>query len=338
MINSNKETYILELADNMAAAATNIRGQGYEVFIRSRETLIDAIREMVEKKEIGNTPVLVINLTSNSLHGGIGRHNRLKICRSYGRAGSIPAAGTIPFIVKTMSTTPLVTVITATIGTEYLKQAVESVNNQTYPNIQHLIVIDGKEHVSKVEKSTDSGDTLILPYNTGADGFNGHRIYGAANYIAKGDYICYLDEDNWYQPNHIEELVKVATPNSWSYSFRRIMNGAGEFICNDDCESLGLWPSILNDHFVDVNCYFFPKNMAVFFSPLWYRRARKDVPEVDRLLCQTLMQKKFPVTISKNYSVNYRAGSTENSVNTFFFLNGNADMVKKHGIILPWRM
>ncbi len=34
--------------------------------------------------------------TSSSicLGGGIGRHNRLKICRSKGRAGSIPARGT----------------------------------------------------------------------------------------------------------------------------------------------------------------------------------------------------------------------------------------------------
>ena len=31
---------------------------------------------------------------ANCAHGGIGRHNRLKICRLKGRAGSIPALGT----------------------------------------------------------------------------------------------------------------------------------------------------------------------------------------------------------------------------------------------------
>ena len=39
---------------------------------------------------------------------------------------------------------PLVTIITATTGAETLKKTIESVQNQTYQNIQHLIVVDGE--------------------------------------------------------------------------------------------------------------------------------------------------------------------------------------------------
>ena len=38
---------------------------------------------------------------------------------------------------------PLVTVIIPTTGASYLKQAIQSVTKQTYPNIQCLVVVDG---------------------------------------------------------------------------------------------------------------------------------------------------------------------------------------------------
>ena len=44
-----------------------------------------------------------------------------------------------------------VTVITPTIGSPKLKDAVESVANQTY-NCQHLIVVDGPEFLDKVNQ------------------------------------------------------------------------------------------------------------------------------------------------------------------------------------------
>ena len=42
---------------------------------------------------------------------------------------------------------------------------------------------------------------------------------------------------------------------------RNIVDGEHRFLCRDDCESLGKWPSVLHpeDLFIDVNCYFLPK-------------------------------------------------------------------------------
>ena len=92
---------------------------------------------------------------------------------------------------------PMVTVITPTTGAPYLKQALESVKSQTYENIQHLVVVDGnhpKAHVMLQEYP--DVDVIELPYPTGTDRYNGHRIYGAATYLCRGDYVCFLDEDN----------------------------------------------------------------------------------------------------------------------------------------------
>lgn len=244
--------------------------------------------------------------------------------------------------------TALVTVITPTTGTQYLKQNIESVQKQTYSNIQHLVVVDGKEHLDKVativkdiKNLKDNLDIIPLPYPTGRDRFNGHRIYGASIYLCKGEYICFLDEDNWIDPNHVEELVKVVQKNHWAYSMRKIVDSDGSFVCNDDCESLGKYPSVLNenDYFVDVNCFFLPKYIALQTSPVWYRKAREpNVPEVDRYLTAVLRSNSnLSFDSSKQYSVNYRAGNTEISVKKEFFQQGNSIMLQKHNNKLPWR-
>jgi glycosyltransferase involved in cell wall biosynthesis len=235
---------------------------------------------------------------------------------------------------------PLVTIVTATTCTDYLKQNLNSVINQTYDNIQHLIVVDGQHHFDKLNYDIAS-DVIVLPYATGTEQFNGHRIYGAATYLAKGDFIMYLDEDNWIEPNHVESLVNILkdNPNAFACSLRKIIDMDGNFICNDDCESLGNWQSVINDYFVDVNCFFFPKKLALQLTPIWYRRARhpEDQPEVDRALTFVLKQNKIQCLVSGEYTVNYRAGNRADSVQTQFFLNGNKIMHEKYNGELPWR-
>ena len=87
--------------------------------------------------------------------------------------------------------------------------------------------------------------------------WNGHRMYGAACYLCEGDYIMFLDDDNFLDPSHVEDCLRVCESHSWAYSLRKIVDEDGRFVCNDDCESLGKWPSVLGpkDFFVDVNCY-----------------------------------------------------------------------------------
>jgi GT2 family glycosyltransferase len=165
-----------------------------------------------------------------------------------------------------------VTIITATTGSDYLSQNLKSVQEQTYGDIQHLVVVDGEEHLDKVVMQLEANDNpnidlLILPYATGTEQYNGHRIYGASTYLAKGDYICYLDEDNWLERNHVQSLMDIVPDDGWAASLRKIVDPDGNYICNDDCESLGNWKSVIDDYFVDVNCFFFP-NSALSAFPL----------------------------------------------------------------------
>lgn len=235
---------------------------------------------------------------------------------------------------------PLVTIVTATTCTSYLKQNLDSVAAQTYKNIQHLVVVDGKHHYDKLDYDIAT-DKIILPYATGTEQYNGHRIYGAMTYLAKGDFIIYLDEDNWLEPNHVQSLVDFikGNPNAFACSLRKITDMEGNYICNDDCESLGNWESVIGDYFVDVNCFFLPKKLALQLTPIWYRRARhpEDQPEVDRALTYVLKQNKIQCLVTGEYTVNYRAGNRADSVQAQFFLQGNKIMFDKYGGTLPWR-
>jgi len=234
---------------------------------------------------------------------------------------------------------PLVTVITPTTGAPCVHQALDSVKNQTYDNIQHLVVVDGQPKGRVIAREYPHIDLVDLPYATGKDQYNGHRIYGAMTYIANGEFLCFLDEDNWYEPNHIETLVDVISKgNKWAYSLRKIVSQEGEYICNDDCESLGKWTSVINDKFIDVNCFMIPKAAALGFSPYWYRRARhpQEQPEVDRILSPFMMQNLPEFDTNGQYTINYRVASRGDSVQAEFFLKGNEMMNKQYNGELPW--
>ena len=236
-----------------------------------------------------------------------------------------------------------VTVITATTGSEYLRDNIRSVASQTYHDVQHLVVVDGEHHLDKVaqilQQEKNNVDLVVLPYATGIDQYNGHKIYGAFTHIAKGDYICYLDEDNWLEPDHVESLMETVGDNQWAATLRKIVDHDGKFICNDDCESLCNWESVIRDYFVDVNCFFFSKPLALQLSPIWYRRARHpdDQPEVDRALTNALKDNKIECNVTGMYSVNYRAGNRADSVQAQFFKQGNEIMKQRYNGDYPWR-
>lgn len=245
-----------------------------------------------------------------------------------------------------------VTIVTPTTGSPFLSECIESVRNQTYKNIEHLVFVDGRSRFEKADAVTKpiefpngiNEHLCVLPYPTGINRYNGHRIYGASAFLSDGDYHVWLDDDNRFAPDHIESLVDLVKSKnlSWAYSFRKIIDKDGNFVCYDDCESLGMWPSILHpeDKFIDVNCYMVKKELAIGISKIWYRQFRVEGQmEVDRAIASTLMDNrnnlKFDCT--RNYSVEYRTGNTDLSVKTEFFTRGNQAMLQRHNGVLPWK-
>ncbi len=247
-----------------------------------------------------------------------------------------------------MANPPTVCVITGATGHPNLKKCIESVQEQTYALVKHLVVVDGSEFNKRVDACIASLDdqrgidVILLPYTTGKNRWHGHRIYGAMPSIAMADYVCWLDEDNWFDPEHIESLISSVQSSQtvWSFALRRIVRQSGEFIALDLCESLGnLHPTFLSpgDFHIDTSCYLLRCDTAIQLAGVWNRTARsKEAIGPDRLLCRVLMEQ-FPTGRSTGrFTVNYSVGNTPLSVTADFFAHGNQIMRTKYPDGLPF--
>lgn len=225
-------------------------------------------------------------------------------------------------------------VITPTTGKDTLYKAMESVRDQTVKT-EHLVVFDGQEARDKIPLAFVDGHTfLTLPENTGRHNgllWNGHRIYAGIPFLVNADYVLFLDEDNWFEPNHVESMVKYIQDNNldWCYSLRKIYNEAGEFECLDDCESLGKYPAFY-DHtlkFVDTNCYCVKGDLLPYASPHFY------LPAIGDRTFYTALADTLPnFDCTGEYTSNYTARPDLIKM----FKEGNELVEKAYGT-LPWR-
>lgn len=227
-----------------------------------------------------------------------------------------------------------VMVITPTTGKPTLQQAIDSVANQTIET-WHLVVLDGgqvQDAVSNIKVPDNwNGNMMTLYENVGGNGWYGHRVYAAMPLMVNADYILFLDEDNWFEPNHVETMIaKIKSKNlMWAYSLRRICDERGQYVCDDDCESLGRHPAYYdhNVNFVDTNCYCFRREYLVNVAHHFYGQWGADRPFYKAASTQL---PSFGCT--GQATVNYRAPERLMKM----FEEGNA-LMKKSYVNLPWR-
>ena len=227
-----------------------------------------------------------------------------------------------------------VMVITPTTGKDTVVQAIESVNNQTVFT-EHLVVIDGAKAAQEMaEIKYDWTRTLCmqLPENVGGGGWYGHRVYAAMPLMVNADYILFLDEDNWFEPNHVETMIaKIKSKDlMWSYSLRKIYDEREQYVCDDDCEALGRYPTFY-DHtlnFVDTNCYCFRREYLVGVAHNFYGQWGAD-----RQFYKAVSKSLPAFGCTGEATVNYRA--PERLLN--MFKEGNEKMIAAYKQPLPWR-
>lgn len=90
---------------------------------------------------------------------------------------------------------------------KYLTKCIESVINQTYKNIEIILVNDGSTDNSKaIIDKYSSIDSRIKVINKKNGGLSDARNVGIE--LAKGEYITFLDSDDWIELNMYEKLYK----------------------------------------------------------------------------------------------------------------------------------
>lgn len=108
---------------------------------------------------------------------------------------------------------PLISVIIPVYGVEkYIVQCLESIINQTYKNLEIIVINDGtKDRSAEIAKEYAAQDNRIKVYDFENGGLSVARNRGLE--IAKGDYISYLDSDDWLDKGMYETLLKSAMKN-----------------------------------------------------------------------------------------------------------------------------
>jgi glycosyltransferase involved in cell wall biosynthesis len=245
-------------------------------------------------------------------------------------------------VLEVMANTKKVVVLTPTIGKKELAKACESVAAQTYPNLEHIVVTDGPQYVEEVSgvlataKATPT--RCNLPHNTGGEGYYGHRIIAGFSKLINADYITVLDEDNWIEPNHVETLVKTLEKHSldFSYALRNYCSESGEFLVEDNCESIGSW-EIQRGTFVDTNAYMYSHNFIRVFGQMWDQGWAAD-RDFFRTVALKISPK--PSFMSTGYrTLNYRlANRSKELVQAFVdeVTEKNKIMEEKYEGKLPW--
>ena len=87
----------------------------------------------------------------------------------------------------------------------YLEKCIESIINQTYKDIEVILINDGSTDKSGIicDKYAKIDDRIIVLHKENG-GVSSARNKGLD--IAKGDYIAFVDPDDYIEPNMYEEM------------------------------------------------------------------------------------------------------------------------------------
>jgi len=233
-----------------------------------------------------------------------------------------------------------VAVVTSTIGRKTLKDCIESVRAQTR-KATHYVFIHGKSFINAknevIEIATDLEPDVVfvqLPFNNGGNGFGMAPVYAAAPYIVSEEVICYLDDDNLYDPQHIEKNVGFLEEEGldWCYSLRRIIDQKGYYVCDDLTESLGIYNNCHATRLVDNSCFIVKTKVAQRHGHGWMQPIISDRGFLLELMTNGLKCGGLGET-----TVSYRISEDgSNPDGAKYFLHWNEVQKNKYQGSYPW--
>lgn len=109
---------------------------------------------------------------------------------------------------------PLISIIVPIYNSEkYLERCIKSIISQTYTNIEIILVNDGSNDLSlSICKELETNDNRIIIIDIPNAGVSNARNTGLQ--ASKGDYIQFLDSDDYMLENYIETLYNNMSANN----------------------------------------------------------------------------------------------------------------------------
>lgn len=96
---------------------------------------------------------------------------------------------------------------------KYLEQCLNSIQNQTYKNFEVILVNDGSmDHSESICKGFVEGDSRFRYFLKSNGGASSARNFGLDH--VRGDFITFIDADDWVDENHLEVLINNIRENN----------------------------------------------------------------------------------------------------------------------------
>jgi len=138
-----------------------------------------------------------------------------------------------------------------------------------------------------------------LPYSTSArhgglyPNFYGGALRSILTLAANSRLVAYLDDDNWWAPDHLSSLAEAIAGYDWAYSQRIFADPVtGETIARDDWESVGPGAGVYAEGFggfVDPSSLMIDKIACHEVVGLWSLAGFADGSGEDRLILRALV-------------------------------------------------
>ena len=118
---------------------------------------------------------------------------------------------------------PKISVIIPVFNVEnYLEKCLDSVVNQTLNDIEIICINDGStDNSPNILESYVQKDARIIVINQENKGLSAARNRGLE--IAKGEYISFVDSDDWIDENFLEKLYEAITKNNCDIAIATII-------------------------------------------------------------------------------------------------------------------
>ena len=95
---------------------------------------------------------------------------------------------------------------------KYLRMCLDSIENQTYSNIEVLLINDGSPDSSgEICQEYVARDSRFRYFEKENGGLSDARNYGIER--SNGKYLTFIDADDWVEPTYIEDMYQAALKN-----------------------------------------------------------------------------------------------------------------------------
>lgn len=157
---------------------------------------------------------------------------------------------------------------------DLLRRALKSIQQQTYTSHQIIVVTDVAD-IATCQVATEmmrDGDIFVM--RNGNPGPAESRNLALRH--ATGDYVVFLDDDDSFRPEFLEQISKAipaTTTNDILYTNFEVINedGAGGAIVDTSSIDISQFPNwwVYVKNFIPNNCVIYPKNIldGITFDP-----------------------------------------------------------------------